>query len=77
MLPPINDRLTWSETEEVTHLPRHVIRYRIKQGTFPRPVRVDGHWPVFVRQEIEAYIATRSKPRLRQSVRDAAYVRKT
>ena len=34
-IPPIEDRLTWAEVEELTGLGRWVIRYRIKKGLFP------------------------------------------
>lgn len=74
-LPPIDDRLTWAEVEELTGLGRWVVRYRIKKRLFPRPHRVDGHWPVFSRREVEAYMRARRKELAAKSSKPGATVR--
>lgn len=52
-LPPVGDRLTWSEVSEITGLALWVIKRRIAQGVFPPPVRVDGHQPRFSKAAVE------------------------
>ena len=74
-IPPIEDRLTWAEVEELTGLGRWIVRYRIRKGLFPRPIKLDGHWPVFSRREVEAYMRTRRKELAATNSKPSASVR--
>ena len=74
-IPPIEDRLTWAEVEELTGLGRWIVRYRIKKSLFPRPVKLDGHWPVFSRREVEAYMRARRKELAAKNSKPSATVR--